>query len=105
VIEEVADFRRDLFGMGLQGEVARVEESNDRIGNVAFERPSARRQEEGIVLSPHRQKRRLVRSELILKGRVKRDVALVIAEQVQLDLIRATAGQIEVVERIAVRGH
>jgi hypothetical protein len=40
--------------MGLEREVARLEEMDDGAGNVARERFSAARQEEGIVLSPDR---------------------------------------------------
>jgi hypothetical protein len=60
--------------------VARVEEMDHRAGNVASERLGPCRQEEGIVLSPHRQEARLVRTEVILEGRVQGDVALVVAE-------------------------
>jgi hypothetical protein len=60
-----------------------------RTGNVASERLGTARQEEGIVLSPHRQERGLVRPEVLLECRVERDVALVVAEQVQLDLVGA----------------
>src|SRR5262249_8877365 len=101
--EEVADHRRDLRGVGLEREVARVEEVDRRAGNVASERLGAARQKEGVVLSPHRQEGRLARPEVALKGRVERDVALVITEEVQLDLVSAAAAQIEVIERIAVR--
>lgn len=41
--------------------------------------------------------------EVVLERRVQRDVALVVAEEVQLNLVGAVAGQIEVVERVAVR--
>ena len=46
--------------------------------------------------------------EVVLERWVERDVALVVAQQVQLRLVGAGAGQIEIVERIAVwrnRGH
>src|SRR5882762_8960971 len=73
--------------MRLQREVAGVEEADDRAGNVAFERLRTGRQEEGIVLAPYCQKRRPVRAEVILESRVQCHIALVVAEQVQLDLI------------------
>src|SRR5262245_40574536 len=88
--------------MGFECEVARVEEMNLRTGNVAFECLGTGRQKKGIVLSPCREEAWLVRPEIILESWVKRDVALVVAEQVQLDFVGAGAGQIEVVERIAV---
>src|SRR5262245_21400545 len=83
--EEVADRLRDLHSMRLQCEVPGVEEAVDRTGNVAPERLGTRRQEEGIVLAPDRQERRPVRPEVVLEGWVESDVALVVAEQVQLD--------------------
>jgi hypothetical protein len=44
-------------------------------------------------------------AEVGLENGIEFNVALVVAEQVQLDLIGIGAAQIEVVERIAVRGH
>src|SRR5215470_3827342 len=103
--EKISDRRRDLLSMRFQCEVASIEEADDRIRNVAPERLGTQWQEKGIVLAPDRQEGRPVRPEVVLEGRVKSDIALVVAEQVQLDLIGAGAGQIEVVERIAVRGN
>jgi hypothetical protein len=53
VREEVVDHCRDLRRMCLKGEVARVEEMDLCVGNVASERLSTLREEEGIVLSPY----------------------------------------------------
>src|SRR5258708_1427106 len=89
--------------MRLQREVAGVEEANARTGNVAPEGLGAGRQKERIVLAPRRQQWRLVGAEVILESRIERDVAFVVAEQIQLDLIGAGARQIEVVQRQAVR--
>jgi hypothetical protein len=97
--EEFADRRGDLCGMRLQREMAGVEEANDRTGNVAFESLGTGRQEERIVLAPHCQKRWPMGAEVVLEGRIKRDVALVVAEQIELDLIGAGARQIEIVQR------
>lgn len=41
-------------------------------------------------------------SEILLEARVKRDIALVITEQVELQLIRTRPGQVEIIERVAV---
>src|SRR4029079_3317589 len=46
-----------------------------------------------------------MRAEVVLECWIERDVALVVAQQVQMDLVGTGAGQIEVVERIAVRGN
>src|SRR6266478_9154039 len=99
--EEFAHGCGDLFGMRLQREMAGVEEANGRTGNVAPEGFGAGRQKERIVLAPHRQERRLVCAEVVLESRIERDVALVVAEQVQLDIVGAGARQIEVVQRQA----
>src|SRR6476620_10895427 len=91
--------------MCFERKVAGIEETHFRAWNVALERLRARRQEERIVLAPERQEGRLVLAEVLLKHRVKLDVALVVAEEIELDFIGAGTGQIEVVERIAVRRH
>ncbi len=56
-------------------------------------------EEEGVVRAPDRQERRLVGAEIGLECRIERDVALVVAEEVELNLVRARARQIVVVER------
>src|SRR5262245_45543231 len=100
--EELPDRDRDLLAMRFQCEMAGVEEADDRSGHIAFERLGTGRQEERIVPAPDRQQGWLVRSEVLLESGVQRDVALVVAEQVQLDLVRTGTGQVEVVERIPV---
>jgi hypothetical protein len=52
--EEVEDHCRDLLRMGLEREVARIEEMDHGTGNIAPECLSTPRQKKGIVLSPHR---------------------------------------------------
>src|SRR5262249_61891833 len=89
--------------MRLQREMPGVEKAHERFRNIAFEGLGARRQEEGIVLAPHREEGRLVGAEVRLEGRIERDIALVVAEQVELELVRARPGQVEVVEREYVR--
>jgi hypothetical protein len=73
--------------VGFEREVARFEEMDHGIGNIAPERLSTARQEKGIVLSPDREETWLVSPEVILERRVERDVALVVAQQVQLNLV------------------
>jgi hypothetical protein len=71
--------------------------------HVAPESLGARGQEKRIVLPPHCQKGWLVAPEISLEGWVERDVALAVAEQIQLHLIGAGPGKVEVVERVSVR--
>src|SRR5262245_60400614 len=103
--KEVADRRRDLLRMGFEREVSRVAEMDPRSRIVASECLGPLRQEERIVLTPYREQPWLVRPEVALERRVERDIALVVAEQVQLNLVGARAGQIKCVECVAVRRH
>ena len=66
-LQEIADAFGDFRGMRFQCEVAGVQEADNCGWNVALERLGARRQEERIVLAPHRQKRRLVLAEIFLE--------------------------------------
>src|SRR5262252_5706975 len=87
--QEIADSRSDLVAMSLEREVAGVEEAYDSVRHVAFERLGARRQKKRIVLAPSCQEWRLVLAKIGLKFGVQRDVALVVAEQVELHFISA----------------
>src|SRR5215475_9694192 len=80
--KEPADRRRDLVAVGLERKVAGVKEAHVCVWHVAFEGLRTGRQEEWIVLAPHRQKRRLVLAKIGLEFGIERDVALVVAEQV-----------------------
>src|SRR5262249_24109547 len=99
------DAVRDVAGMGLEREVAGVEEAHDGPGNVPLEGLRARRKKERIVLAPYGQQRWLVGPKIVLEGRVQRDIALVVAEQVELGVSGARASQIEIVEVLAIRRH
>src|SRR5262245_1835615 len=99
---EVADRRRDLLRMCFQREVARPEKADHCIGNVSLERLGARRQEERIVLAPHREERRPPRAEVLVERRVQRDIAGVVEEQVELDLVIARPSEERRVERVAL---
>src|SRR5262249_54070076 len=101
--EEVADNRGDLARMRFQGKLPGIEKVDGRVGNVAFERFRSGWQEEGIVLAPHCEEWRLVRAEVVLEGRIERDIALVVAEEVELDLICARTSEIEIVEGLTIR--
>jgi hypothetical protein len=57
--------------MRFQREVPGVEEADDCTRNVALECLRAGRQEERIVLAPHRQELRLVSAEIGLERRVE----------------------------------
>src|SRR6266446_5866811 len=99
--QKVSDRRRDFACVGLECEMADVEEPYLSVAVVALERLRARRQEERVVLAPHRKQRGPVRAEVVLELRVQRDIAGVVAEQVQLDLVVAGPREQRRVERIA----
>src|SRR5262245_8087468 len=100
--EEVADRPGDLHGMCFQRKMARVEEVDDGARNVAPERLRARRQEERVVLAPHREQGRPVRTEVLVELRVQRNIAGVVEEQIELDLVVAGPSEQRRVERIAL---
>src|SRR5262249_21332699 len=57
----------DFVAVCLQRKVAGIQEAHIGVRHVAFERLSTSWQEEGIVLPPHRQKRRFVFAEKTLE--------------------------------------
>ena len=81
-----------------------IEQTDFGVGVVAFESLRASRQKEGIVLAPHRKKRRPLCTKVLLEFGVERNVALVVAEQVELDLIIAGPGKQRRVEGPGIRG-
>ena len=83
----------DLRGMRLQREMSGIEEAHSRVRDVGLGRLGPRRQEEWVVSAPCRQQGRLMGPEIPLEGRIERDVALVVAEQVELRLGRAEPGR------------
>src|SRR5262249_15634312 len=94
---------RNLFGMRFQCEVPGIEEADHRCGKVALECFSALRQEEGIVLAPHGQKWWLAGSEIRLESRIKGDVALIVAEEIELNLVCTETDEIKVIKVLTIR--
>ena len=68
-----------------------VEEADIGVRNIALERFGSRGQEEWVVLAPHRQKRRLVISEIGVEVRVESDIAGIVEQQIELCLMRSRA--------------
>src|SRR5262245_30800221 len=97
-MQEIPHSRTNLCRVCFQREVAGVEETHVATRNVALVRLGSLRQEERVILAPYRQEGWLVRAEVLLEGRVERDVALVVSEQVELQLGSAGPAQIKVVE-------
>lgn len=64
--------------------MAGVQKSDIRMGHVSLERLGAWWNEEGVVLSPHDQQWRPVRSEVLLIQRIAFDIRLVVEFEVGL---------------------
>jgi hypothetical protein len=98
--KELADDIGDLAIVGLDCEVSSVKEMDLGVRIVAFESFGAGNQEKRIVLSPNGEQRWLSRSEIILELRVKCDVARIVQEKVELDLVIAWSRQQGRIKRI-----
>src|ERR1700733_10009768 len=100
--DEFADRLSNLDGVRFECEVAGVEKPHHGVRYIALECFGAGRKKKRVVLSPGREEARLMGPEISLKFRIERDIAFVVAEQVELHLKRAGSREIEIVERIAV---
>src|SRR5262244_3134932 len=94
VSEEPADCRGDLVTVCLERKVSGVKKEHICVRYVAFECLRTSRQEKRIVLAPHGEQRRPMRAKIRLELRIQRDVALVVAEQVELHFIDAGSCEI-----------
>src|SRR5919109_711582 len=97
--KEFANQIRDLGTMRLKGEVAGIEKMNLRVRDVALVGRGTGCDEDGIVLAPNDQRRRLALAEVGLPLRIQRDVGAVVIEQVELDLRVARAVEQRLVHR------
>jgi hypothetical protein len=71
--------------MGFEREVSRVVEENPCVGIIALVGSRARRQEKGIIFAPDSQSRAAIGTEVFLKLRIERHVALVVTEEIEMD--------------------
>src|SRR5262249_21252819 len=74
-------------------EMTGVEKVDFRVRMVALECLRTGRQEERIVLAPYGEKRRPLGADVFLEFGIERDVTLIIAEQVELDIVVTGAGE------------
>ena len=89
--------------MGFEREVSCVEEMDFDVGVVALERLGAGRQEKGIMLAPDGEEGRPVGGEVRVEFRIKRDIARIVQEEIELDLVITRARQKRVIEPIGFR--
>ncbi len=79
-LEEVADNRCDLRSLAFECEMTSFEQVHFGVRMVASGCLSAGRQEEGIVLTPHREKWWPMGADVSLEFGVERDIALIVTE-------------------------
>src|SRR5215510_12368599 len=91
--------------MRFQREVTGVVEVYFGVRVVPLERLSPGRQKERVVFTPDRQQWRPFCTEVLLELRVKRDVAGIVQEQIELDLIVAGTGQQRGIKLVGFRGY
>src|SRR6516164_1783870 len=101
--EEVADDGRDLWSLAFEREMTRFEQMDLGIRIVLPERLGTGGQEKRIVLAPHGQQRRPLRTEILLEFGIKRDITLVVAEQIELDFVIAGSGKERGIESPGIR--
>src|SRR5690242_15526000 len=82
--QEVADDGGDLGSLAFEREMPGIEQVDFGLGIVTPEGLGAGGQEERIVLAPDGEKRRSPAAEVLLEFGIERDIALVVAEQVEL---------------------
>src|SRR5262249_53856292 len=99
MIKEVSDRGGDFAAVCLERKVAGIEEAHIGVRYVRFECLRPRRQEERVVLAPHGQKWRIAPTEITLKFGIEREVAFIVAQQIELNFVRARACQVEIVQR------
>ena len=90
--EEVADKLVDLVQRRLEQEMPAVEQMYLGVGQVVNERFSARRPEDFITATPHRQKRHPAGPEVFVHARIHRRVGGVVPQQFQLYQVVARPG-------------
>ena len=91
--EELLNRGANFDGVRLERKMPGVQESNLRIGNVPPIRLRAGWHKERVVLSPHSKQRRAARTELFLELWIEGDVAGVVQEQIELNLLVAGTSQ------------
>src|ERR1700759_2198720 len=101
--EEWNDDGGDLVALGLQREMAGIDEVNLGVRIVAAEGFGARRQEERIVLAPDREQVGGMLAEVGLKLGIQRHVRRVVEKQIELDLVIARAVEQRLIQRVGFR--
>src|SRR5215472_18396282 len=89
--------------MRLEREVAGFQQPDVGARDVTLKGLGSSGQEERVVPAPDGQQRWLARPEVLLERGVQLDVAGVVEEEIQLNLVRARTGEVVVVEGVTVR--
>jgi hypothetical protein len=100
---KLADNPGDLFPFALEGEMSGIDEMHLAVRIIALKGFDAGRQEERIVLALDREKRGPSDADEFLETWIKHDIAGVIQEQIQLDLVVAEPRDQCRVEHVGLR--
>lgn len=100
-----ADLGPNFRRMSLQGEMSCIKEDDFSGGIISTKSLGTGWQEERIILSPHGKGRRSVGAEVLLKLWVKRDVSLIVDDQIELNLRTLWSVQECLVQRDGFRGN
>ncbi len=76
----------DVINRFVHGKVAGFEDMNLGTGNVALVRVNLRQSESRVIFAPNYEHGRLVRAQVVLPGRIRNEIALVVIKQRNLDL-------------------
>lgn len=87
--EEALDLARHLGSVFVQDEMPAVEPDKLCVGQVALERFSACRDEEGVLVAPDDQRLGMMLTESGVPAVVQRDIVAIIVQQIELISIRA----------------
>ena len=101
-VEEFANDGSNLGAVRLQRKMAGVKKADVGPWDVALERFGSGGQEKRVVFAPHRQKPRLVISELGVEYGVKADIAGIVEQQIELHLVCSRACQIMIIQRATI---
>ncbi len=101
--EELFHRGRDFDYVRLEREMPGIQELNPRVRYVLSKCLGPRGNEEGVVLTPNRQQRRLGLPKVILKCRIELHVRRVIEKQIQLNVFVPRTLQQSRVQRVRFR--
>jgi hypothetical protein len=103
--EKIADGTRYFMKMRLKRDVAGIVKMHVGTRNIAPESLCTRRDEGLIVLAPNEENRWARAAEIFLDFGIERDIAAIVHQQIELNLIIVRPREKSAVKRIRLRRH